>query len=788
VPNYIFFINLLAAFAPSGRTRGSETLPDEGIDLALLQSSSRRQFRGAVIRCAGLYAPLLLSVSPRLAAATYFVSPNGSDTNSCQTVVAPCLTIAHAESLSSAGDTISLAPGLYRLVTSPGGNTSTTGRITPKNNQTFTGPICTPSVAACTAIVSGSILIGPLATGPDTHGYWEVSGQSQQGNTSSYPCDTGWEGCNFPEDVFWDGNPLQHVGYTLGGTISYSSVSGGAVSGTGTCTVTTESSVMGNGGGYGATGTISVSGGAPAGSISLTYNPEAWAAVPTLWVLSGGAGGAICSGSPIMKTTGGTLVMPTLTTSQFLFDYVNRVIYLPENPSGHTVETSVLNTFFTPSAASNVTVENLTVEEFATQMTQGGGIDPSYGMTSSPSSATGWVVKNNYITLVHALGLRVGFGMQALNNVMTENGNLGIGGGLPPGNSITPSGLLVQGNIVTYNNYARVSPGFGAGGIKFGNTAYATVRENTIDNNLGNALHFDVNSIAPLIDGNTIGANSDPLNTGVAVVFEIGTGGATIRNNYIQFNGRNGSYGIQSSTSQGAQAYCNVVEEMANATNMLWTINTTDRGTIWEAPNVGTYMTSAGNYFHHNTFIWDAGATGSVGFEQHDTINQPEFFTANTPPDENTYHITATLGMEAEKFIYDNSNSGANTPLTFSAYQANGADVHSTIDTNSTSGFPAVQITSPADQSTVPEPTTITASASDESGISKVEFYVDWNLATTLTASPYSYTAALASGSHVVAAMAYSNAGIRNCNAVTVSAMAPSGPPNPPTNLSATVQ
>ncbi len=134
------------------------------------------------------------------------------------------------------------------------------------------------------------------------------------------------------------------------------------------------------------------------------------------------------------------------------------------------------------------------------------------------------------------------------------------------------------------------------------------IRGNTVTNNLGNGIHFDVNSIGPLIDGNTVESNVDPDSAGgTGIVFEISNGGATIRNNYVQFNGIHGAYGIQSSTSQGAVAYCNVVEEMANTTNMLWTINTADRGDITTAPNAGTYQTSAGNYFHHNTFIWDAG-------------------------------------------------------------------------------------------------------------------------------------------------------------------------------------
>ena len=101
--------------------------------------------------------------------------------------------------------------------------------------------------------------------------------------------------------------------------------------------------------------------------------------------------------------------------------------------------------------------------------------------------------------------------------------------------------------------------------------------------------------------------------------------------------------------------------------------------------------------------------------------------------------------------------------------KAAGADVHGTFDTLYTSGFPTVSITSPADQSFVTSPVTVAATASDVSGISNVEFYVDWNLSATATSDPYNFTlSGLTPGAHTVAAVAYSNAGIRNCYAVTL--------------------
>ncbi len=124
--------------------------------------------------------------------------------------------------------------------------------------------------------------------------------------------------------------------------------------------------------------------------------------------------------------------MPSLSSSQWLFDYSNNIIYFHQNPLGHTVETSVLNTFFTPNVANNLTVENLTIEGFATQIIQGGAIDPAYGATSSPSAGLNWTVQNNYVTLNHGQGIRAGFGMRALNNVTTYNGNFGLGGGCRP--------------------------------------------------------------------------------------------------------------------------------------------------------------------------------------------------------------------------------------------------------------------------------------------------------------------------------------------------------------------
>lgn len=105
-----------------------------------------------------------------------------------------------------------------------------------------------------------------------------MTGQTQQGFRGNAPdCDPGWTGCIDPEDLFFDGTPLQHL---------YSST------------------------------------------------------------------------------------LPTIGTGQWWFDYTNHIIYFHDNPSGHTVETSVLNNAF-GGAANNVTIQYLTIEKFANSIRAG---------------------------------------------------------------------------------------------------------------------------------------------------------------------------------------------------------------------------------------------------------------------------------------------------------------------------------------------------------------------------------------------------------------------------------
>ncbi len=99
------------------------------------------------------------------------------------------------------------------------------------------------------------------------------------------------------------------------------------------------------------------------------------------------------------------------------------------------------------------------------------------------------------------------------------------------------------------------------------------------------------------------------------------------------------------------------------------------------------------------------------------------------------------------------------------AYDAAGnvgqsADVPVTVIKDTTA--PTVSITAPANSSTLSGTTTITATASDNVGVSKVEFYADGVLLAATNVAPYSYswnTASVANGSHTLTTKAYDASG-----------------------------
>ncbi len=91
------------------------------------------------------------------------------------------------------------------------------------------------------------------------------------------------------------------------------------------------------------------------------------------------------------------------------------------------------------------------------------------------------------------------------------------------------------------------------------------------------------------------------------------------------------------------------------------------------------------NSVHHNTVIWDPGADGEVGVPATTTPRPSLTSSPRTPPDYNSYHVS---DKSAAYFLYDVRQRSEQQTQAILQHQAARADVHSTVDTNNTSGYP----------------------------------------------------------------------------------------------------
>ena len=110
-------------------------------------------------------------------------------------------------------------------------------------------------------------------------------------------------------------------------------------------------------------------------------------------------------------------------------------------------------------------------------------------------------------------------------------------------------------------------------------------------------------------------------------------------------------------------------------------------------------------------------------------------------------------GVEVDRVIAVSDLSCAPTPTS-----TDGSNCNNPGDTTS----PTVALTAPAANVTVSGATDISATATDNTQVAKVEFYVNSSLVATSTAAPYTYkwdTSLLPNGSYTILAKAYDSAG-----------------------------
>lgn len=311
---------------------------------------------------------------------------------------------------------------------------------------------------------------------------------------------------------------------------------------------------------------------------------------------------------------------------KFYFDYINAVIYIWDDPTGHTVECSVNSTAI---AAANVSAlfTNATVEKYAC-ITQ----------TAAVVLGPGCVFQNGEVRLCHYAGIETGPGSQVLGSHIHHNGVFGfIGSGNP----------LIDNDEIDHNNLVGGDPFWGAGGSKWVYANGLVVSNNNSHDNLGPGFWTDINNINVTYFNNTV------TNNFRAGIFHEISYSAVISFNTCTDNGNNlfGSWPTEANISVcdspnveihhniciGGYTGIGVLQDdrgvfSTDQTNGLWQINnlyihdnsvtvTTGAAFIFYAPS-GDYFTSRNNRCLTNTwstigisqpFQWN-GALNLSGF------------------------------------------------------------------------------------------------------------------------------------------------------------------------------
>jgi len=340
--------------------------------------------------------------------------------------------------------------------------------------------------------------------------------------------------------------------------------------------------------------------------------------------------------------------LAALQSGQWYFDYGSATIYLAMNPAGHVVETGVTQSAFA-GVAGNITICGFTVEKYANAS--------QIGAIGDVVPGPNWVIYNNEVELNHSTGIIVQAQSQVWQNYIHNNGMGGIFG--------SGAGIFVGGNEIAWNNYAGYDPIL-VGGGKFLQTQGLTATWNYVHDNVSAGLWTDTDNINTLFDSNTLINNAY-----VGIQHEISYA-AVIRNNRLKGNGGAPNWvwypQILIMNSQNVQVYNNTV--MATATNGNGiTIISQLRGS-----GAYGYYISINNAIYNNNISYQAGSTGITGIACDYSPDLPTVANAaNNTFNWNNYH-SSTPANYLFWFNYVNL-------YTWSAWQAAGEDLNSTLDT-----------------------------------------------------------------------------------------------------------
>ncbi|WP_298273270.1 Ig-like domain-containing protein [Geobacter sp.] len=176
---------------------------------------------------------------------------------------------------------------------------------------------------------------------------------------------------------------------------------------------------------------------------------------------------------------------------------------------------------------------------------------------------------------------------------------------------------------------------------------------------------------------------------------------------------------------------------------------------------IACILTVTASFARDVTLQWNPVSDGSVtGYKVYYNVdssgtpfNGAGAVQGTSPVDTRNVTSATLTGLDPSRSYY----------FAVTAYNASGVESsYSNVVSVAEAVPPTVTITSPGANSTISGTTSVAINANDNVGVTKVELYVDGNLAGTDTATPYSVslnTSTLAVGTHTLLAKAYDAAG-----------------------------
>jgi len=314
-----------------------------------------------------------------------------------------------------------------------------------------------------------------------------------------------------------------------------------------------------------------------------------------------------------------------VTNNKFYIDDATDKIYLASDPANAKVEvTAALFAF--ESAATDVSISNITVEKFAS-VAQKGAIHAREGAR--------WTIENCEVRLNSGAGISVGSGSRVSRCDVHHNGQIGIEG--------NGKDIHIEGNRIRSNNIHGFDPDWEAGGVKIALSDGVTFRANHVHDNRGIGLWCDIDCRNVVYEDNLVEDNQ------YSGIFHEISFNAAIRNNLLRNNGR-GDRGwfwgadITISASQDVEVTGNTVAVAAGGCGIML-IDQGRRG------DDGRKYKTRNNKVHANDMTFEGAAcAGGVSDTGPDDENFAIITDGNNQFDGNTYRVGRA--SEPPRFVW----------------------------------------------------------------------------------------------------------------------------------------